>query len=175
MPANNNIAAHLMSTTNSVARNRQTRTKRTIHLRLPVPTHSGCRNRYRVSHQGTRTASTPPVTTNQAALVITAADLRITIHPFGPPGRCRHRVAFRRGGRSRYAFRGSPTMAWIRGHGLSPTTAHVAMGVCLCSVNDPATGRLERSHVGTRWRPRTVSDHWSFPIGTSPTTEHDRS
>src|ERR1035437_8648858 len=98
---------------------------------------SGCRNRQPVSHHGTRTAPTPPVTTNQAALVITAADLRITIHPLGPPGRCRHRVAFRRGGRSRYAFRGSPTMAWIGGHGLSPTTAHVALGVSSCSVSDP--------------------------------------
>src|ERR1035437_4220120 len=65
---------------------------------------SGCRNRQPVSHHGTRTAPTPPVTTNQAALVITAADLRITIHPLGPPGRCRHRVASRRGGRSRYAI-----------------------------------------------------------------------
>src|SRR5665811_150224 len=98
---------------------------------------SGCRNRQPVSHHGTRTAPTPPVTTNQAALVITAADLRITIHPLGPPGRYRHRVASRRGGRSRYAFRGSPTMAWIGGHGLSPTTAHVAIGVCLCSVSCP--------------------------------------
>src|ERR1035437_8496509 len=62
---------------------------------------SGCRNRQPVSHHGTRTAPTPPVTTNQAALVITAADLRTTIHPLGPPGRCRQRVTFRRGGRSR--------------------------------------------------------------------------
>src|ERR1039458_5616643 len=79
----------------------------------------------------------PPVTTNQAALVITAADLRITVHPLGPPGRYRHRVASRAGGRSRYAFGDSPTMAWIGGRGLSPATTHVTLGVRSCPVKDP--------------------------------------
>src|SRR5450631_363143 len=79
---------------------------------------SGCRNRQPVSHHRTRTAPTPPVTTNQAALVITAADLRTTIHPLGPPGSCRQPVTFRRGGRSRYAFRAPP-----RWHGSAATAS----------------------------------------------------
>ena len=45
---------------------------------------SGCRNRRPVSHHGTRTAPTPPVTTNQAALVITAVTLRIPLSAAEP-------------------------------------------------------------------------------------------
>src|ERR1035437_8311755 len=108
---------------------------------------SGCRNRQPVSHHGTRTAPTPPVTTNQAALVITAADLRITFHPLGPPGRYRHRVASRRGGRSRYAFQGSPTMAWIGGHGPQPNYRTCRRQARTARPGLPGLGPLARRRV----------------------------